>query len=80
MRKKSNTARSLTVSIVGAGNLGTALVLTLPSAGYEVKFIAVRAKSDNRRRTKALAHKVKAQAFQKRKGSGHQNRTPFQSY
>jgi predicted short-subunit dehydrogenase-like oxidoreductase (DUF2520 family) len=49
------------VSIVGAGNLGTALALTLPSAGYKVKFIAVRRKSSGHRRANALARKVKAQ-------------------
>jgi predicted short-subunit dehydrogenase-like oxidoreductase (DUF2520 family) len=48
------------VSIVGAGNLGTALALTLPSAGCEVKFIAVRAKNRRFRLAKALARKVKA--------------------
>lgn len=48
------------MSIVGAGNLGTALALTLPSAGYEVKFIAVRAKSGSLRYAKALARRVKA--------------------
>jgi len=48
------------VSIVGAGNLGTALALTLPSAGCEVKFIAARARSGNQRHAKALARRVKA--------------------
>ena len=48
------------MSIVGAGNLGTALALTLPSAGCEVKFIATRTKSGNRRRARALARRVKA--------------------
>jgi len=60
VRKESGTARALTVSIVGAGNLGTALALTLPSAGCEVKFIATRTKSGNRRRARALARRVKA--------------------
>jgi predicted short-subunit dehydrogenase-like oxidoreductase (DUF2520 family) len=45
---------------VGAGNLGTALALTLPSAGYKVKFIAVRARSSGQSRARALASKVKA--------------------
>jgi predicted short-subunit dehydrogenase-like oxidoreductase (DUF2520 family) len=48
------------VSIVGAGNLGTALALTLPSAGYKVKSIAVRRKSGGRRRAMALARRLKA--------------------
>jgi predicted short-subunit dehydrogenase-like oxidoreductase (DUF2520 family) len=58
-RKKLSATGPLTVSIVGAGNLGTALALTLPSAGCEVKFIAVR-DSRNRRHARALARKVKA--------------------
>jgi len=48
------------VSIVGAGNLGTALALTLPSAGCEVKFIVTRTKSGSQRHAKALARRVKA--------------------
>ncbi len=60
MRKKLSTTGRLTVSIVGAGNLGTALALTLPSAGCEVKFIATRAKNKSGARTKALARKLKA--------------------
>jgi predicted short-subunit dehydrogenase-like oxidoreductase (DUF2520 family) len=60
VRKESDTARALTVSIVGAGNLGTALALTLPSAGCEVKFIAARAKSGNQRHARTLARRVKA--------------------
>jgi predicted short-subunit dehydrogenase-like oxidoreductase (DUF2520 family) len=47
------------VSIVGAGNLGTALALTLPLAGYKVKFIAVRRTHGNRRAS-SLARQVKA--------------------
>src|SRR5208337_2348445 len=53
-------SRGLTVSIVGAGNLGTALALTLPAAGYEVKFIGVRAKSSSSAASRGLARKVKA--------------------
>ena len=60
MRKESSKAPALTVSVVGAGNLGTALALTLPSAGLDVKFIATRAKSRNRRHARALARKLKA--------------------
>ena len=48
------------MSIVGAGNLGTALALILPSAGCEVKFIATRTKNKSRASTKALARKLKA--------------------
>ena len=48
------------MSIVGAGNLGTALALTLPSAGCEVKFIATRRRNRTAAHTKALARKLKA--------------------
>src|SRR5271157_3759642 len=60
VRKQSGTAHALTVSIVGAGNLGTALALTLPGAGCEVKFIATRPKSGNQRHAQGLARKLKA--------------------
>ena len=55
MRKQSAGA-ALTISIVGPGNLGAALALTLASAGYVVKSIAVRARSSE---AKALARKVR---------------------
>ncbi len=58
--KQSHSSRPLTVSIVGPGNLGTALALTLPSAGYVVKFIAARAKGITSRETTCLARRVKA--------------------
>ncbi len=57
MPKKTQLARPLTVSIVGPGNLGTALTLTLASAGYVVEFIAARSIN---RETKGLARRVKA--------------------
>ncbi|HEY5176062.1 MAG TPA: Rossmann-like and DUF2520 domain-containing protein [Terriglobales bacterium] len=60
MPKQSPSRRPLTVSIVGPGNLGTALALTLPSAGCVVKFIAARAKSVTSRETTGLARRVKA--------------------
>ena len=60
MRQKSRPSRDLTVSIVGAGNLGTALALTLPSAHCEVKFIAARNKALSSKASKALARKVNA--------------------
>ena len=60
MLKQSHSSRPPTVSIVGPGNLGTALALTLPSAGYVVKFIASRAKSINNVETTGLARRVKA--------------------
>ena len=48
------------MSIVGAGNLGTALALTLPGAGCAVKFIAARRNKLAAAPTKALARKLKA--------------------
>ena len=48
------------MSIVGAGNLGRALALTLPNAGCEVKYLAVRRRNLTAAHTKALARKVKA--------------------
>ena len=60
MRKKSIPPCARTVSIVGAGNLGTALALTLPSAGYAVKYIAVRAKASSGTASKGIARKLKA--------------------
>ena len=60
MRKDSDRTRALTVSIVGAGNLGTALAATLPKVGCEVKFIATRATSGNQRHTRVLVRKLQA--------------------
>lgn len=60
MPKKAKTKAPLTVSVVGAGNLGSALALTLPSVGYKVKFLAMRGKSAGQRRAGALARKVTA--------------------
>ena len=59
VKEKSDIAGSLSVSIVGAGNLGTALALTLPLAGYEVAFVVARAKAAPRPGAKALAGKAK---------------------
>jgi len=58
--KQARAPLPLTVSIVGAGNLGTALALTLPPAGYPVKFVASRGKRLARPDTKRLARRVKA--------------------
>lgn len=55
-------ARPTSVSIVGPGNLGTALALTLSSAGWKVNFIAVRsAAARKRRENRELARRVGAQ-------------------
>jgi predicted short-subunit dehydrogenase-like oxidoreductase (DUF2520 family) len=54
-------SRPTSVSIVGPGNLGTALALTLSSAGWKVKFIAVRsAAARKRKESRELARRVGA--------------------
>jgi predicted short-subunit dehydrogenase-like oxidoreductase (DUF2520 family) len=60
VRRDSDRTRALTVSIVGAGNLGTALASTLPKAGCQVKVIATRATSGNQRHTRVLVRKLQA--------------------
>ena len=49
------------MSLVGPGNLGSALALTLVSAGYEVKYIAVRPSRSGVLHARALAKRTKAQ-------------------
>lgn len=61
MPRKSLLPPRPSVSIVGPGNLGSALALTLVSAGYPVKFIAVRSGRIGDRQAKALAKRTKAQ-------------------
>lgn len=61
MPQKSPPPRRPTVSIVGPGNLGSALALTLFSAGYPVKLIAVRPGSAGNRHAKGLAKRTKSQ-------------------
>ncbi len=48
------------ISIVGPGSLGSALALTLPPAGFDVRFLAVREKRSGARQTRALARRIKA--------------------
>ncbi len=67
VRKQLKATRALTVSIVGAGSLGTALALTLPDASCEVKFIATRAKS-SQRHVQTVARPVKARLVELGKG------------
>jgi predicted short-subunit dehydrogenase-like oxidoreductase (DUF2520 family) len=59
--QKSPPVRRPTVSIVGPGNLGSALALTLASAGYPVKFLVVRPGGTGGRHAKALAKRTQAQ-------------------
>jgi len=58
--KRSPSKARPSISIVGPGNLGTALALTLPAAGYEVKFLGVRANRPVKSHTSSLARKIKA--------------------
>jgi len=58
MRK--TLAKSRTVSIVGPGNLGSALARNLSSAGYEVKLLVIRSRQQAPSDTVKLARKVKA--------------------
>jgi len=51
-----------TVSIVGPGNLGSALAANLTRIGYEIKFLVVRPKLRVPKETVALARRVKAKA------------------
>jgi predicted short-subunit dehydrogenase-like oxidoreductase (DUF2520 family) len=60
VRRQPEAVPALTVSIVGAGNLGTVLAMALPGAGYKVQCIATRNKRTAQPRTKALARKLKA--------------------
>jgi predicted short-subunit dehydrogenase-like oxidoreductase (DUF2520 family) len=61
--QKSLPVRRLSIGIVGPGNLGSALSLTLSGAGYPVKFLAARPSSAGRNRSKALAKRIKARVL-----------------
>ena len=63
MSKRSSPKARPSISIVGPGNLGTALALTLPAAGYEVPFLCVRANRPGKTYTKSLAGKIKARVI-----------------
>ena len=60
MAKPSPSKARSSISIVGPGNLGTALALTLSRAGYQVKLLAARHKVAH---VKALARKLHAQVI-----------------
>lgn len=60
MPKPSPSKPRPSISIVGPGNLGTALALTLPRAGYAVKLLAARHK---RAHVGALARKIDARVI-----------------
>ncbi len=59
--KKSIPGPLPSISIVGPGNLGTALALELARIGYPVRQIASRPKSPGVKSARALARRVKAQ-------------------
>jgi predicted short-subunit dehydrogenase-like oxidoreductase (DUF2520 family) len=59
--QKPAPRRRPSVALVGPGNLGTALALTLTAAGYSVKFVAVKPSRARDRGVKALARRIKAQ-------------------
>ncbi len=65
MSKPRSSNRRPAISIVGPGNLGSALALTLPPAGYEVRFLAVRGKRSPRpSNVRALARRINARVVE----------------
>lgn len=62
--KPLSSHRRPAISIVGLGNLGSALALTLPPAGFDVRFLAVRGKRNGGRQTRALARRIKARVVE----------------
>ena len=55
-----STRRSLSVAVVGAGNLGGALAIALPAAGFSVTALVTRAPKPGPSRARSLARKLKA--------------------
>ena len=51
------------IAIVGAGNLGTALAMSLRAAGFEISEIVSREEAASRQRSSRLARRVKARAM-----------------
>lgn len=62
--KPPSSNRRRAISIVGPGNLGTAVALTLAPAGYEVRFLVARGKRNSGRQTRALARRIKARVVE----------------
>jgi len=58
--KRSPSRRRPSISIVGPGNLGTALATTLAAAGYELKFLATRGQGRAKSHVQSLARRLKA--------------------
>jgi predicted short-subunit dehydrogenase-like oxidoreductase (DUF2520 family) len=59
---KSGKARSPRIAIMGTGKLGTALAVSLRSAGYSITEIVSRAGKSSRQRAAALSRRVGARA------------------
>lgn len=59
---KRSRARRLTIAIVGAGKLGTALAISLRATGFEIAEIVSRDRKNSRLRGKELARRVGAHA------------------
>jgi predicted short-subunit dehydrogenase-like oxidoreductase (DUF2520 family) len=62
--KPSSANRRPAISIVGPGSLGSALALTLPSAGYQVRYLAARGKTVRSSHLLALSRRIKARAVE----------------
>ncbi|MGA2371155.1 MAG: Rossmann-like and DUF2520 domain-containing protein [Candidatus Korobacteraceae bacterium] len=62
--KRTSSNRRPAISIVGPGNLGIALALTLAPAGYEVRFLAARGKSVGNVHVRALSRRLKARVVE----------------
>lgn len=60
MPQKSLSHRRPTISIVGPGNLGSALALTLSAADYQLRFLAVRQPRAASKNARDLAKRVNA--------------------
>jgi predicted short-subunit dehydrogenase-like oxidoreductase (DUF2520 family) len=56
-------ARKLRIAIVGSGNLGTALTISLHRAGFEIDAIVSRAQQKSRKKAQKLAGQVEARVF-----------------
>jgi predicted short-subunit dehydrogenase-like oxidoreductase (DUF2520 family) len=59
-QKSSSTRRPLAISLVGPGNLGSALALTLTAADYPVKSLAVRQSRAVSKQVRDLAKRIRA--------------------
>lgn len=64
MSKPLSSNRRPAISIVGPGSLGSALALTLPPAGYEVRYLAARGKSVSNSHVRALSRRLKARVVE----------------